>query len=71
MKKMTVKIQRAILGVDCLLVYNKDRSIMYQCPPSEAKDVCRMMGKRKKIYASAQMEGTHLVIDEEVKAEDW
>jgi hypothetical protein len=68
---MIVKVQRSLgsTGPPSILIYNKDRSLMEQLPLTKEMD--KWFGSRFKKFAEARMEGTELVIQNEVPDQSW
>lgn len=66
---MIVKVQRALNNNNNVLIYNEDRSVLREGPITE--EVSKFMGTDLKIFASAHMEGTEIVLDQRCDRPDW
>lgn len=69
---MIVKVQRALMstdGVDRVLIYNQDRSFVYEGGINE--DLADILGDQPKAYYEATLGPNGLEIGEEVKAQPW
>ena len=69
---MIVKVQRALLstdGVDRVLIYNHDRSFVYEGGVNE--DLKDVLAGRPKAYYEAVMTADGLEIGDEVEAQPW
>jgi len=65
-----VKVQRAVAGEPAILVYNEDRVIQQQFPPTP--ELMRMFGDKFKMFCWAQLapDGT-LDIGQEAPWQNW
>jgi hypothetical protein len=70
---MIVKVQVSLatsLPNQRVLVYNKDRSIMYENDVTD--DVLELLGDRPKAYFKAHLDKyKKLVLDEQAEDQDW
>ncbi len=74
MSTFIVKVQQSLSSSDGqkhVLLYNKDRSIMYDCSGQEAEPVVALLGKSPKEYFTARMNGTKVELIEKTKAQSW
>jgi hypothetical protein len=67
--RFIVKVQLSAYPAGRVLIYNKDRSLRYECntPPDLEAD----MGDEMKAFRYAHMEGTILHLDEDAPWQDW
>jgi len=71
---MIVKVQRSLTTTakePRLLIYNYDRSIRYECPESEARDVRAALGDDLKGHFKAKLRGTIVEIGKRVPDRNW
>jgi hypothetical protein len=67
---MIVKIQKSMINGNSMLIYSKDREIMYQ--DNLTPDISKLLGTKCKGYFKAELnEEGKLMIGEKVKNQNW
>lgn len=66
---MIVKIQRAIVGENSVLIYNKSRTVQLEGTPTPEID--KALGADLKGYFKAQIIGSNLKLGKRVSAQSW
>lgn len=67
---MIVKIQKSMINANSMLIYSKDREIMYQ--DNLTSDIAKLLGTKCKGYFEAELnKENQLIIGEKVKNQNW
>lgn len=74
-KPMIVKIQQSLHtsdGVTRILIYNETRTVLYQTEDAtECAEIGKLLGKRPRAFARAQLKNGKIEIDELVEDRTW
>lgn len=69
---MIVKVQRSQIPRGGIMIYNEDRTVMYETwDPLEVKPVVKHMRGKQKVYFEASVVNTKIELEYHTHEQDW